>query len=248
MAFNTSSRSVKEGVNKAKLKFEIPNFRDVVGKTRKGQVISSKQCDVGESKFALVIYPNGTQLAEKGMMSAYLLNESNHDVVVDFKISVERGNTVSGENEKIKKGEGLGRVNFMRAREVGTDLKMTVEVKLKWEDVSGGVVEQNQVKSKDLVQVEERLGGKLEQMGGKLEQMEQRMKTFVRGELAKVKATSIPECPVCFLQLKTPKKIVQCLKVGIYGINFCFPIILTKIYAKVYPDTVDCRCTKLILV
>ena len=96
-------------------------------------------------------------------------------------------------------------------------------------------MEQNQVKSKDLVQVEERLGGKLEQMGGKLEQMEQRMKTFVRGELdqkqqqmktfvrgelAKVKATSIPECPVCFLQLKTPKKIVQCLKVGVFGSDF----------------------------
>ena len=89
-------------------------------------------------------------------------------------------------------------------------------------------MEQNQVKSKDLVQVEERLGGKLEQMGGKLEQMEQRMKTFVRGELAKVKATSIPECPVCFLQLKTPKKIVQCLKVGVFGPDFVSPITSTK--------------------
>ena len=237
MAFNTSSRSVKEGVNKAKLKFEIPNFRDVVGKTRKGQVISSKQFDVGESKFALVIYPNGTQLAEKGMMSAYLRNESNHDVVVDFTISVEGGNTESWKNGNILKISGYnvyngynlkGRVNFMRSREVGTDLKITVEVKLKWEDVSGGVVEQNQVNSKDLVQVEERLGGKLEQMGGKLEQMEQRMKTFVRGELAKVKATSIPECPVCFLQLKTPKKIVQCLKVGVFGPDFVSPITSTK--------------------
>ena len=164
MAFNTSSRSVKEGVNKAKLKFEIPNFRDVVGKTRKGQAISSKQCDVGESKFALVIYPNGTQLAEKGMMSAYLRNESNHDVVVDFTISVEGGNTESWKNGNILKISGYnvyngynlkGRVNFMRSREVGTDLKITVEVKLKWEDISGGVVEQNQVKSKDLVQVDQ---------------------------------------------------------------------------------------------
>ena len=93
----------------------------------------------------------------------------------------------------------------MRASEVGTDLKATVEVILKWEDISGGVGEQNQVtRRRDLVQVEERLEEKLEQM-----------KTFVRGEIAKVKATPVPECPVCFLQLKPPKKIVQCLKVGV---------------------------------
>ena len=48
--------------------------------------------------------------------------------------------------------------------------------------------------------------------GGR-EQMELWMKSFVRGEIAKAKATQIPECPVCFQQLKPPKKIVQCLKV-----------------------------------
>jgi len=47
--------------------------------------------------------------------------------------------------------------------------------------------------------------------GGR-EQMELWMKSFVRGEIAKAKATRIPECPVCFQQLKPPKKIVQCLK------------------------------------
>ena len=71
-------------------------------------------------------------------------------------------------------------------------------------------MEQNQVNSKDLVQVEESLGGKLEQMEqrmktfvrGELDQKQQQMKTFVRGELAKVKATSIPECPVCSRPLR----------------------------------------------
>ena len=268
MAFNTSSWSVKEEVNKAKLKLEIPNFSDVVGNTSKGQRVISQQFDVGGAKFALKMYPNGQQGAEEGMLSAFLGNESNHDVVVDFTISVEGGKEKSAESAKIEKGmlavylrnesnhdvvvdftisvEGgsedswenakiekrrkRGRRNFMRASEVGTDLKTIVEVELKWEDIAGGEVQQNQVTSRDLVQ------------------LEQRMKTFVRGEMAKVKATPIPECPVCFLQLKPPKKIVQCLKVGIYGMNFCFPIILTKIYAKGYRDPVDCRCTKLILV
>ena len=65
------------------------------------------------------------------------------------------------------------------------------------------------------------MGGQLEHnMGGKLEQM----KTFVQGEIAKVKATPVPECPVCFMQLKPPNKIVQCQKVGVFGSDFVSPI------------------------
>jgi len=241
MAFKVSSWSMKEEVNKAKLKLEIPNFSDVVGCRIKGQKISSEQFDVGGINFALDIYPNGTLNAAKGMLSVFLCNESNLDVAVDYTISIGRGNVQSLENIKIEKGRSWGWVNFMTTSEVRTNLETTVEVELKWRDLSGGVVEKNQVNSKNLVKVDERLGVKLEQMGvkleqmggklelmggkleknmgGKLEQMEQRMKNFVRGEIAKVKATPIPECPVCFLQLKPPKKIVQCLK----GHKICEP-------------------------
>ena len=91
MAFNTSSWSVKEEVNKAKLKLVIPNFSEVLGNTSRGQGVISKQFDVGGTKFALEIYPKGYQGAEEGMLSAFLCNQSNHDVVVDFTISVEGG-------------------------------------------------------------------------------------------------------------------------------------------------------------
>ena len=223
MVFKTSSWSMKEEVNKAKLRLEISNFSDAVGNTRRGQGVKSKQFDVGGSKFALKIFPNGDLEATKGMLSAYLYNESNHDVVVGFTISVEGGESMSDKNAKIEKGSSWGWENFMRASEVGTDLKTTVEVELKWKDISGGVVEKDQVNGKNLVQVEERLGGKLDQMKtfvlAELNQQQQQMKDFVQGELAKVKATPIPECPVCFLQLKPPKKIMQCLKVGVYGMD-----------------------------
>jgi len=225
MAFNTSSWSVKEEVKyKAKLKLDIPNFSEIVRNTPKGQWINSKKFDVGGGSFTLHIYPDGHLGAKKGMLSAFLCNESDHDVVVDIIISVEGTFFCERYRDiKIEKGGSWGKMNFMKASVVGTDLEYTVEVELKWKDFSGGVVEKNQVDSKNLVQVEERLGGKLDQMGGKLEQMktfvlaelnqqQQEMKNFVRGEIAKVKATSIPECPVCFLQLKPPKKIVQCLK------------------------------------
>ena len=160
---------MKEEVNKAKLKLEIPNFSDVVRNTIKGQKITSEQFDVGGINFALDIYPNGTLNAAKGMLSAFLRNESKHGVVVDYIISDGRHNAQSLKNIKIEKGRSWGWWNFMRASEVGTDLETTVEVELRWRDLSGGVVDKTQVDSKNLAQVEERLGGKLEQMGGKLE-------------------------------------------------------------------------------
>ena len=238
MAFNTSSWCVREDVNKAKLKLEIPNFSDVVANTTKGQEISSKQFDVGRSKFTLDISPNGDLGAEEGMFSAFLSNRSNHDVVVDYTISVEEGKVLSVKNEKIVKGNGRGWGDFMKASEVKNCLEIVVEVKLRWENISRGVAQQNQANNKELVQVEKRLGEKLEQMGKKLEQnmegklkqnmgeklgqmekrmmeqMEKRMKILLQGEIAKVKAKGpIPECPVCFQEFKPPKKIVQCLKV-----------------------------------
>ena len=42
------------------------------------------------------------------------------------------------------------------------------------------------------------------------------MKTFVRAEIAKVKAPGIPDCPVCFEKFLPPKRIVQCLTAGVY--------------------------------
>ena len=106
----------------------------------------------------------------------------------------------------------------MKASEVKNCLKIVAEVKLGWEDISGGVVHVN---SNELVQVEERLK---QNMGEKLEKMEKRMRTFVQGEIAKVKAKApIPECPVCFYELKPPKKIVQCLKVGVHMDGSSFP-------------------------
>ena len=94
---------MSEDVNQAKLKLEIPNFGTVVRNTTKGQQISSMQFDVGGSKFALIIYPNGWRQATKGMFSAFLANRSNHDVVVDYTIFVEGGNTKSLKNTKIEK-------------------------------------------------------------------------------------------------------------------------------------------------
>ena len=52
-AFNTNSWFVEEEVSKVKLKLEIPNFSDVVGRTGKKEKIVSKLFPVGHSKFRL---------------------------------------------------------------------------------------------------------------------------------------------------------------------------------------------------
>jgi len=242
MTFNASSWSVKKDFNKAKLRLEIPNFSEVLGNTKRGQKIRSKQFEVGGSKFAFAVYPKGDEGAEEGKLSALLWNESNHDIEVNYSIIVEGGHSTSSENSRIEKKTSTGRLNLMRASDVGTDLNITVEVTLKWEEVVGEMVDQNNVKSSDLVKVEERLGEKVrnleEKLGQKMKQsedrlaqtlekkvrnseerMEQKMKNIVCAEVAKARMPLIPECPVCLDKLAPSKKIVQCLK----GHKICKP-------------------------
>ena len=199
MVISRRSWSVREEFNKGKLKLEIPKFSEVVGNTGREVKISSKLFHVGRSKFRLAVYPGGVEeTTEQGMFSVYLYNVSNHGVVVDFTISANWGMSMSKEDDKIEKNCDSGWADFMKTRDVGADLNLTVEVTMRWEDLSGGMVEENHVNRSDLIKVEERL------------------KDIVRAEIAKVKTSSIPECPVCFQRLAPPKKIVQCLKVGLF--------------------------------
>ena len=103
MTFNTSSWSVKEEINKAALKLEIPNFSGVLENTRKDQVISSKLVGVGRSRFALEVYSKGHKNAEEGMLAAFIRNESNHDVEVNCTITVDENNSVGGTGRSRRK-------------------------------------------------------------------------------------------------------------------------------------------------
>ena len=221
-AFNINSWSVREDFNKAKLKLEIPNLLWA----GKGDRIGSKLFLVGRSKFTLSVYPSGNMSAEQGMLSVFLNNASNHDVVVDYTITAEgaRAESVHIENEWIEKGCGRGRREIMKTSEVGAVLIITVEGTLKWEDLSGGMVEEYQVNRSDLKQEIKNSEESLKQeMKNLKENMQQEMKS-VRAEIARVKTSSIPECPVCFQKLAPPKKIVQCLKVGLqFVLGHIFP-------------------------
>ena len=94
----------------------------------------------------------------------------------------------------------------MKAKEVEAELIITVGVDLKWEDISGGMVEENSS--------EERVMKEIKNLKEEMTNLKEEMKNVVRAEIAKVKTSSIPECPVCFQNLGPPKKIVQCFMVG----------------------------------
>ena len=207
---------MKEDFNKAKIKLEIPNFSDVLGKTTKGQRNSSKQIEVRGSKFALGVFPKGCGQAEKGMPSAFLYNESDHDVIVDFIIAVEGCNLESWKDTKIERKNSKGKIDFMRVSNmIDNDFIITVEFTVKWEEVSGEMANQNQVISSDLVKIEERFGDKVKKLEERLakkmkqsedrvkqavisseDRMEQKVKNIVRAEVAKVRVPLIPECPL----------------------------------------------------
>ena len=143
-------------------------------------------------------------------------NKSNHDVVVDCTMTAEGAEPKSVKNLKIVPGAFHWPWNIMKAKEVGAAINMTVEVTLKREDISGEMVEENHGNSSDLVKVEERLKQEMKNSEERLKQnMQQEMKLVVRAEIAKLKTSSIPECPVCLQNLAHPKKIVQCLKVAL---------------------------------
>ena len=225
MVISRRSWSVREEFNKAKLQLEIPKFSEVVGNTGREVKISSKLFHVGRSKFRLAVYPGGVEeTTEQGMFSVYLYNVSNHDVVVDFTISANWGMSMSKEDDKIEKNCDSGWADFMKTRDVGADLNLTVEVTMRWEDLSGGMVEEYQVNRSDLKQEIKNSEESLKQeMKNLKENMQQEMKS-VRAEIARVKTSSIPECPVCFQKLAPPKKIVQCLKVGLqFVLGHIFP-------------------------
>ena len=203
MASKEKSWLRREGTNKTTLRLEIPN-PNANGNTSRWPAITSKCFEVGtKSKFSLLVFT----LKGRGMLSAWLRNESDHDVVVDCFFTVgEVGRTFPSFNkndmdQQIGKKRNLELPNFMRISEVGASLSVTVEVSVKWEDVSEEVVvEQDRVNNSDLLAVERRLreeaGKQEERQAKRLKESEDRMKDIFRVEIAKVQALLNPGCQV----------------------------------------------------
>ena len=82
---------------------EIPNFSYIMDNINNGDKIGSKLFDIERSEFTLRVFPNGNTVGEEDFLSAFLRNESCHDVVVDYIISVEEGESGFDVNSNIEK-------------------------------------------------------------------------------------------------------------------------------------------------
>ena len=126
----TTTYTLNENLNKAVFVFEIHNFQQARRKKSNQDYIESDEIFIGGAAFTLEVYPKGG--TEKGKMSVYLLNNSDHDIVVDFSIKATPGGAVCGSRLiRIPKGYGYEKRNFMRGDKIEGALKFEVEVVVK---------------------------------------------------------------------------------------------------------------------
>ena len=104
MAFKTKTWSVVKSLNKTTIYFEISNFGEAKLRLEKGEYIRSEEVSVGRSAFFVDIFPCGVEDADVGKISAFLMNNSNHGVLVDISITLgEESKAVV--NKKMSKKE-----------------------------------------------------------------------------------------------------------------------------------------------
>jgi len=237
----TASTAVTYTADKATITFDVTNFPAAVFTVPKGMHIMSKSVPVGGSKFAVQVYPSGDSMAAENKVSVYVSNQSVHKVSINFSTTVgAKKVAVSGSDVGERCGKGWS--DFVDRKDVGWNLSVVIDITLLKEE---GILGKNDLKEtvKETVKVVETLSvnhanwvkNSLQQ---EIEKSQENMKRrFEEGEakmdnkMAKLEATlkaaiarsrepiKIPECPVCFEELRPPLRIVQCLK----GHKICEP-------------------------
>jgi len=185
---------------KASLTFEITNFAAAVAANKKGQWVVSQPCTIGGSRFVVRVFPSGDDAAAKDKVSVYVRNKNDHQVLVDFAIQV--GDVkLSETNIQMGRTEGWGWTDFMDIKAVGHTLTLVADFTLLKEEVRN--VDKGDM---DKIHLKEAIKEVVDNM---MEEMEAKMKL----EIAKIKEpVKIPECPVCFEELRPPLQIISCLR------------------------------------
>ena len=259
MSYTTNSSINRPDLDKASFSFSISNFPDAKKSKKTGEKIESKIFSIMASRFTIGVYPSGGRDEDRGFVSVFLYNVSDHTVKVDFTLTV--GSMVlsvkSSETES-KKGEGS--YQFIETSEVGQNMEVTAKVTLLKEDILDEAVGRVSLASwqlgknseaENMQMIELKLEQKLEQ---KLEKyVEKKLKQCLKEELKQslneelnqldqkinhkfedlkedIKAPArAPECPICFEELKPPMHIIQCQK----GHKLCEP-------CSQKPDIISC--------
>ena len=133
MSYTTSSSITRLDLDKASFSFSINNLPEAKSITKTGEKIKSMDFSIGASEFSIGIYPNGDEDMndDDEFTSVFLYNDSDHDVTVDFTISI--GSLVSKTWEKssvIKSTEGSGWDELIKKTALGQNIMVKAEVTL----------------------------------------------------------------------------------------------------------------------
>jgi len=196
MAANRRSWLVKEGSNKAKLGLDIPDYRTVF--VQGGA--EPEHFKVGRSSFTLSILGFSTSVGR--YFDAFFHNRSEHSVVIDCSVSVEGGkeawkDRVEGRKIERKSVDVLSDGSLLMVSlmplpgEEETSLSITVEVEVRWEEVSGDIVMQisdnrSGLYNVELVNIGEKfveIGENLAKIGEKLAEVEEKFEQNLEEKL-----------------------------------------------------------------
>jgi len=203
--------------NSANFQFIIYDFSEAKLANRFGQAINSKFFAIRNTRFKLSVHPCGNGKANAGYVSVYLQNDSAHSVIVNCSVHIE-GEEFTFDNQMIDPLGSYGWSQLMENSRVDKDLDITVDTILQQEEIEDedeGLGDRKYMKKKlqgvggDLVKVK----GEMKEIKDEIKEMKEELKRS-RG-----KAFPIPECPICFNEMKPPTRIIQCMK----GHKLCEP-------------------------
>jgi len=241
MSYSTTTRVHCTGGDKATIILEVTNFKAALATVMKGNGIESQPCTIRGSKFIIKVYPSGHASAAKDKVSVYVLNKSQHKVITTFSIKIgnEKASLTEVQFKKGSRDEGnnWGWLDFMDRKDVGPTLCVVATIALlKEEGVFGTndlqdtvkemeamtIKQTNKIKSEIKNELKQEFNKGLSDMKKRFEESETNMIVKMGKMENTLKARDpikIPECPICFEELRPPLRIVQCLR----GHKICEP-------------------------
>jgi len=215
----------KHKLSDSKLKYEMKifYFEHKMRTWQHGREICSKVFSIGDSKFQLVVYPNGNCRESKGNVSAFLVNKSVRDVKVNLEFDL---------GSRSKRAHSVTIIGFGRYgwetcdshRDLedddmldNGDVTATATISLLWEEVTSDCKnwkeEVSDLRLGQNILISD-LKSKIEtletNMKSKIESLETKMISKLENPPTKKASLQCPECPICFNEMRPPTRIAQC--------------------------------------
>jgi len=176
-----------------------------------GRPVQSLPIEIGQSEFAIEIYPNGYEKDDIRNISVYVSNMNDWDVMVEAKVSI--GTLSFAYVDKIDSNGYHGWPKFCSHKMLwkfldDRDLDISADIKLVWEYFPGKQTLQAEVRG---------LKSEVTDLNRKIETLERTMISNFKSlgltaeEKKSVSSSPCPECPICFDEMKPPTRIAQCM-------------------------------------